>query len=304
VGVPRVNGRDSAFRAVGTGVAASRPRRRRFFMNVAVVRIVVVLVLLSGCTPLTRYRRSAMTPSPAAPPWHGEPLGATNAELGAQVGGRVVEERWNPQVGDPALHIPEVEVNATVMGGITDWFDLGGVVTYAHGSMSTPNVIGTPPLAEDANDMWAIGPQLGFGGKFLEGRMFAGGYLSFQYVALPWSTWELQADDTYRMVQSDYDSGLAWRVAGFLGGRPIPMLAIYGGIVATATWVNDGFSDTEASDSTLEQTDPSWLPLIGVSLDFDPDVPLYFRAVMTFPLSSEAANFFPIGWDASIGVKL
>ena len=83
-------------------------------MTLAVVRIAAVLVLLSGCTPLTRYRRSAMTPSPSAPPWHGEPLGATHLELGAQVGGRVVDERWNPQVGDPALHIPEVEVNATV----------------------------------------------------------------------------------------------------------------------------------------------------------------------------------------------
>ena len=49
---------------------------------------------------------------------------------------------------------------------------------------------------------------------------------------------------------------------------------------------------------------PQWLPLVGVSLDFRPDVPLYVRSAMTFPIDSDQADCFPVGWDASIGVKL
>ncbi len=265
-----------------------------------------VLVLLAGCAPLTQYRRSALTPAPAPPPWHGEPLGAANAELGVQVGGRSVDERPVAQVGDPALWIPEFEVNATVMGGITDWFDLGGVVTYSHVKLAEANTVGTPPLPADADDVWAVGPVLAMGGKFLDGRMFAGGFAALEYVSLPWSTWELTSvtGPQYRLKDSGYDQGLLYRFGAFLGGRPIPMLAIYGGIIAASSWVNDGFSDHQASGSTLEQAGPAWLPVLGVSLDFDPDVPLYLRSALTFPIDSDAADYFPLGWDTSIGVKL
>jgi len=268
------------------------------------VRAVLVVALLSGCAPLTQYRRSALTPAPSAPPWHGEPVGAQNVELGAQFGGRVVAERFDPQVGDPALWIPTWEVGATVMGGITDWLDLGGVIQYSHVEMAQANVIGTPPLAGDANDVWAIGPQLGMGGKFLDGKLFAGGYLALQYVAIPWATWELRSDDSYQLVDSGIDQGLLYRIGAFFGGRPHPIVAIYGGLVVTSSWINIGFSDDEASGSTLEQDTPAVLPLIGAHLDLTEYAPLFLRTSLTFPIDSTAADYFPLGWDLSFGVKL
>jgi hypothetical protein len=268
------------------------------------VGVALVVVLLSGCAPMTQYRRSALTPAPSTPPWHGEPVGAQNVELGAQFGGRVVEERLDPQVGDPALWIPTFEVGATVMGGITDWLDLGGVFQYSHVKMAQANVVGTPPLPGDANDVWSLGPQIGLGGKFLDGKLFAGGYLALQYVSIPWSTWELQTDQCYRLVDSGFDQGLLYRVGAFFGGRPHPVVALYGGVVVTSSWVNIGFSDEEASGSTLEQDVPSVLPLVGAHLDLQPYAPLFLRTAMTFPIDSDAADYFPIGWDVSLGVKL
>ncbi|MBN1770713.1 MAG: hypothetical protein JXB32_05595 [Deltaproteobacteria bacterium] len=268
------------------------------------VGALVAVGLLSGCTPLTQYRRSALTPAPSAPAWHGEPVGAQRVELGVQMGGRVVEERLVAQVGDPALWIPTFEVGATVMGGITDWLDLGGVFQYSHVRMAQANVVGTPPLPGDANDVWSVGPQLGMGGKFLDGKMFAGGYLALQYVAIPWATWELQADRSYAPIDSGFDQGLLYRFAAFLGGRPHPVVAVYGGLVVTSSWVNVGFSDDEASGSTLEQDVPSVLPLIGAHLDLNPYAPLYLRTAMTFPIDSDAADYFPLGWDVSLGVRL
>jgi hypothetical protein len=268
------------------------------------VRVVLLVVLPAGCTPLTQYRRSALTPAPSAPAWHGEPVGAQNVELGAQAGGRVVDERYDPQVGDPALWIPTWEVGATVMGGICDWFDLGGVFQYSHVEMAAPNVIGTPPLPGDANDVWAIGPQLGVGGKFLDGQLFAGGYLALEYVAIPWATWELQSDDSYALIDSGFDQGLLYRIGAFFGGRPDPIVALYGGLVLTSSWINIGFSDDRQSGSTLAQDDPSVLPLLGAHLDLTRYAPLFLRTSLTFPVDSAAADYFPMGWDVSFGVKL
>lgn len=273
-------------------------------MPIRTTSIVLAIVLLAGCVPLTRYRRSALTPAPSPPAWHGEPVGAGRVELGAQVGGRHVQERFSPQVGDPALWIPTWEVGATVMGGITDWLDLGGVVSYSHVKMARANIVGTPPLPGESNDVWMVGPQLGMGGKFLDDRLFAGGYLSLQYVAIPWATWELQSGGGYRLVESDYDQDVLYRVGAFFGGRPHPLVAIYGGLVLTASWVNLGFSDTEADGSTLEQSDPAVLPLVGAHLDLGAYAPLYLRTTLTFPISNDAADYFPMGWDLSFGVKI
>lgn len=268
------------------------------------IRVVLVVGLLSGCAPLTQYRRSALTPAPSAPPWHGEPVGAQNVELGVQLGGRAVERRYDPQVGDPALWIPTFEVGATVMGGITDWFDLGGVVQYSHVELAEPNVIGTPPLPGSDNDVWAIGPQLGFGGTFLDGKLFAGGYLALQYVAMPWATWELRSDDNYQLIDSGVDQGLLYRAGAFFGGRPDPIVALYGGLVITSSWINVGFSDEQLDGSTLEQDAPSVLPLVGAHLDLTQWAPLFLRTSLTFPIDSAAADYFPLGWDVSFGVKL
>lgn len=273
-------------------------------MRKRVVWVVLVAGLLAGCAPMTQYRRSALTPAPSAPAWHGEPVGAQRVELGAQMSGRVVEERLVAEVGDPALWIPTFEVGATVMGGITDWLDLGGVFQYSHVEMATPNVVGTPPLPGDGNDVWSLGPQIGMGGKFLDGKLFAGGYLALQYVALPWATWELQSDRSYALVDSGFDQGLLYRIGAFFGGRPDPLVALYAGLVVTSSWVNIGFSDEEASGSTLEQDVPSLLPLVGAHLDLGPYAPLFLRSTMTFPIDSAAADYFPIGWDVSLGVKL
>lgn len=273
-------------------------------MRTWTVCLMVAVAWVSGCAPLTQYRRAALTPAPSAPVWHGEPIGAQRVEIGAQMSGRVVEERPVAEVGDPALWIPMFEVGAAVMGGITDWLDLGGVFQYSHVKMAQANVVGTPPLPGDANDVWSLGPQIGMGGKFLDGKMFAGGYLALQYVSLPWSTWELQSDRSYRLVDSGFDQGLLYRVGAFFGGRPHPVVALYGGLVVTSSWVNIGFSDEEASGSTLEQDVPSVLPLIGTHLDLNPYAPLFLRTAITFPIDSDAADYYPVGWDVSLGVKL
>jgi len=229
-------------------------------------------------------------------------------EFQAQVAGSHVEEEDFPELHDDALWVPEFELNASGMFGVIDILDLGFLITYAHGSWANRSAYGTPPMPSDGKHLFAIGPQLGIGSKFLGGKLFAGGYLSLQYIRIPWSEWELVDpanplySSCYRVSREGADSDLYYRLGMYFGGRPVEWLALNIGIVLHASWLNDGFSNDASSGSTLEHGMPLVMPLIGARVDIKP---VFLETFMTFPLSTEKElDYFPIGWSAGIGVRI
>lgn len=265
------------------------------------------ILLFFCCVPSDPYRREALVPGQQPPPYRGEPLGQKHVEIQAQIAGSEIWEE-TPKLHDPALWIPEYHINASILVGATDFLDLGLLFTYAHGSFAQPSRTGTPPMPEDGKDLFAIGPQIGVAGKFLSGQLFGGAYVSLQYVRIPWSEWERYNYDhediysgEYRLRQSDYDHDLYYRVGLYLGGRPVHWLAINAGLVISANWVNDGFSNEPEDGSTLEHTDPVVMPVIG----FRSELWYFFiESMITFPMSADSDLYFiPVGWSAALGVR-
>lgn len=259
------------------------------------------------CIPSTPYRREAFVPGEQPPPYRGEPLGQKHVEIQAQIAGsEVISE--TPELHDPALWIPKYHINASILVGATNFLDLGLLFTYAHGSFAKASRDGTPPMPEDGKHLFAIGPQLGLAGKFLDGKLFGGAYTSLQYVKIPWSEWEQSDYDpdnfysgNYRLRQSGYDHDLYYRIGLYLGGRPVNWLAINAGLVISACWVNDGFSNEPADGSTLEHVYPVVMPVIGTRVDI-----WYFflETFLTFPISTESElTFFPLGWSVALGAR-
>lgn len=260
------------------------------------------------CIPTTPYRREALVPGEQPPPYRGEPVGKKHVEIQVQIAGsEIIEE--TPELHDPALWIPEYHINASVLVGTTDFLDLGLLFTYAHGSFARPSRTGTPPMPKEGKDLFAIGPQIGLAGKFLDGKLFGGAYTSLQYVRIPWSEWERYGYDPgdvysgeYALRQSDYDHDLYYRIGLYLGGRPVHWLAINAGLVLSACWINDGFSNEPADGSTLEHTGPVVMPVIGARAEI-----WYFflETFLTFPISTDSElDFFPLGWSVGLGVRL
>lgn len=260
------------------------------------------------CIPTTPYRREALVPGPQPPPYRGEPTGKKHVELQAQLAGSEVIQDL-PDLHDPALWIPEFHINLSGLVGVTNFLDLGLLFTYAHGSFARASRVSTPPMPEGGKNLFAIGPQIGLAGKFHDGKMFAGVYAALQYVRIPWSEWERYDYDPeevtsgeYRLRQSDFDDDLYYRIGLLFGGRPRPWLALNTGIVFSACWVNDGFSNEPASGSTLEHVFPVIMPVIGARADF---WRMFLEAILSFPFSTESElDFFPLGWSFALGVRL
>ncbi len=58
---------------------------------------------------------------------------------------------------------------------------------------------------------------------------------------------------TYRLISEGTDSEALYRLGLFFGGRPVPWLAAFGGLVIQSSWLNDGFTHEKQDGSTLEQ---------------------------------------------------
>jgi hypothetical protein len=272
---------------------------------------IILVMIMSSCLPVTKFRREALVPSPQPPPYRGETLGRGHMEFQAQVAGSHVYEEEYPLVDydslyDDALWVPEFMINASGMFGIASIFDLGFLLTYAHGSWANPSALGTPPMPDDGKHLFAIGPQVGLGGKFLDGKLFFGGYASFQYVRIPWSEWEADNVDPYstcyHLNDEGADNDLYYRFGVYFGGRPAPWVALNAGIVVHASWINIGFSNEDYDGSTLDQKSPLLMPLLGARFDIKP---VFFETFVTFPISTvREISYFPLGWSAAIGVRI
>lgn len=281
----------------------------------ATLALLMLLFLVCACAPTTQYRRESLVPSPQAPPYRGEPVGQKHMEFQVQLAGSHAETGDVPDIYDDildvhedALWVPEFMINASGMFGIVDFLDLGFLVSYAHYAWANRTTHGTPPPPdEEGRNLFAIGPQLGMGAKMLDGKIFAGGYLSLQYARLPWSEWRLVDPDDplhsecYGVIDDGADHELYYRFGVYFGGRPIQWLALNIGVVVHANWINDGFTN-EKSGSTLKQTLPVIMPLIGARLDMKM---IFLETFITFPISMEREIvYFPVGWSAGLGVRI
>lgn len=272
------------------------------------LRQLLLLGVLGACAcgPPTRFRRAALVPAPAVPPFHGEPLRVGQVEASAHAGSRTVLAR-TAEPGDPALWIPRHEWNASLLVGATDWLSVGAEGTYAHSSWAQASAHGTPPLANHGGEsLYGAGPQLAVGGRLLDDHLFASLYLSSQFLRIPWSTWE--RDETtldYRPAEAGSDHLFSHRAALLFGGRPRWWIAVFGGLAASSTFINTGFSDEPADGSTLRSASPSWLPFAGVRTDFARgEVAPFLRLTLAAPIPSDAADYFGPALDLAFGVRL
>jgi hypothetical protein len=279
-------------------------RRTGWLRTVAVCApLIAALLALAyfSCAPETRYRREALVPGPHPPPYRGEALGRGKVEIQGQIAGSHVVEQV-PEIGDPALWIPDFHLNVSALFGVTGFLDLGLVAMYAHGSWARASAVGTPPMPEGGDHLFSLGPQIGMGFKAMDERIFGGGYLSVQYARLPWSAWERGVSGTYTLAEQGADHEAYFKLGLYFGGRPVPWLALNMGLLLTSAWLNEGFSDEYEEGSTLRQVMPHFMPLLGARFDVEP---VFFELFVTFPIVTEREiDIFPVGWNFGFGVRI
>ncbi|MFO0745596.1 MAG: hypothetical protein U1F43_07980 [Myxococcota bacterium] len=249
--------------------------------------------LLGACAPNTIIRRTALIPAATAPVRTGLPLekGAIRVEghaNGMNVGDPITDGNWIdnafPNVGDPGVLIPDVQLGASVYFGLPKGLELGFEVGYASMEWSHRNAAGVlsfPPGEQRDLFMGGVGGRLTFD---LDNPMMSLALIGqLDLATIPEAIFvcvdeerctpdqfsgPFEASDIYRFERVDQELFILPNVALQLGWRPAPNVMPYLMLGAEASVKNTGFESDPSTlpDDTLESM---FVGYVGVGIDLD-----------------------------------
>jgi hypothetical protein len=132
----------------------------RTYSFIRVARLICLLVAISStaCIELTPVRRTALVPTAYVPTRSGAPLEAHETSLSGEISSVTSPQLSNPDLGDPGLLVPDLQVGGSVYHGFTSWLELGVQARYASYHWTTPNIEGVLPFpTERAPDIFMYG---------------------------------------------------------------------------------------------------------------------------------------------------
>jgi hypothetical protein len=276
--------------------------------------LLAATALLMACEPpITTYRRSALTPS-ALGISAVAPLEDGEVEVSGSMSSMEVHTR-TPEVGDPALHVSQINALGQLRVGLGDHWSLGGQLQGAHLSWSAPSADGTPPLKDGL--AWGVGPNLSFHLGDRDG-LSLGGSLALTWMSVPWATWELSDADKARCSeygpdcsgpsgQPSYeyrDSGREslWLYRAALGPHyQWDRFGFFAGLSAQNSLNNIGFDPEPQPGSTLTNDNSFWVSYLGASVRADSGLFLQTQLYLTH--GDERTPFSP-GFQLTLGMSL
>lgn len=261
--------------------------------------------------PVSTYRRSALTPS-ALGISAVAPLEDGQVELSGSVS-HMDSHSQTPELGDPALHVSNVQALGQLRVGVGENWTVGGQLQGLHSAWSTPSADGTPPLVDGLG--WGVGPMLSYHSDPWRGFSL-GGSLALTRMSVPWASWELSEEDketcpdvsctgpqgqpSYELRESERDALWLYRASVGLHYRS-GALGAFTGLSAQNGLSNLGFDETPRSGSTLRASDDFLVSYLGASLDLDPSL---FVQGQVFFTHGHSATVFSGGLQLTLGVRL
>lgn len=284
---------------------------------------VVALIHITGCSPSTQFRRSALVPAASLVEWDGRtaPRGSLRVEGAVSAVG--VERNVLPQPGDAALHVPTVMLHGAAAIAATNGLELGARYSYGAYDWSSESAEGTVPI-RSGGATWGLGPELRGTIRFgKEGAFALGLVANYLFYSVPVAEWERDSscirlttpscytdafttsgETGYRLRNQDTKSTAALAFGIYPSFAPVggKYGHVFAGIGAHSGFKNDGFSNN-VNGAVLEGAGLIFLVGVGYGIKID-----MFRAaaMLDFPLTNvdSPVNYTTLGGFVTIGVDI
>jgi hypothetical protein len=276
---------------------------------------------LSSCgAPLTPVRRSAVILAPHTPVTAGRALKGGEIKITAGMNPVAIDFENNngapfldaePDIGDAGVFMPTTQISAQLLGGISDFFELGGVFLYGDYDWTKPSSIGVLPIPSDRDaDVYAFGPAMRT--NFTPTNRYVDIGLSFEllFASIPQatyicetcnSTWGSNSGSEYYSFYSFERKTINhWDISFHLAGK-LKIFSPYLSLGFQNTVTNIGFDPRSGSqdESTLDNDETIAILNIGGELDLNP---FYWDISLYFPTGHEQFDF-SMGITTNIGIK-
>jgi hypothetical protein len=251
--------------------------------------VCLVLVAASACAPPpSLYRRSVLSPSAMAGVGH-QPLRDGQVDVAGSLSSNRVRTEL-PIVGDPAVHVAELNAVGHLRLGFGDHLTLGLQGQYAHQKFSRPSAHGTPPLRE--RDGYGLGPNASLHLGDSDSLSVTVG-LATTYMNVPWAEWELDSPGAYDCDgcserRPDYKFARAGRESHWLYRLQIgpnyqftDQIGAFAGFSFQNSFTNIGFDNIEREGSTVSADHDFAVWYFGMTLRSDSGLYAQMQALWT-----------------------
>jgi hypothetical protein len=277
--------------------------------------------LLTGCSPTTTYRYSALTPAAHPLSWDGRIATEGRLRVEGTVTRDAVETNLFPVLHDTALHVPLATVEGAATLAIARDVELGVRYSYASYAWSQTSAVGTPPLP-DHPSISGFGPEIRIAIPLDKRRRvtlgLGGNLMSY---STPYAEWQrcpcapgsnvfvdtsgVGDNAAYGLINQGSETHWATNLAIY----PAVNLSddgraghIFGGLSAHTAFKNDGFTNVDQSGSTVESAGLLYFLTLGYGVEV---APLRVSALVALPLADagSAVNYAVAGF-LSIGLDI
>ena len=246
----------------------------------------VAALLPIGCTPASEYRNTAYVPVARSLAWDGRLTSEGSLRLEGSATRASVATNTNPQLGDTALFVPSLELDALAAVALTSGIELGLRGSYADYAWRTESSYGTLPLPTEPS-VWGFGPEirarlpvsddsgpfaLSLGGNLL-GYSITEAFWQLDPSCVPSATCVEQSTPggtvRYTLLDTKTHTFLVANAALYGSvtlGKP-DFGHVFFGPSAHDGFKNRGFTDQSTDGGSLERAGPVWFIAAGYGLD-------------------------------------
>jgi len=283
----------------------------------------ILAIALTGCTPPSPYRYSALVPAARPISWDGKAAQDGTVRIEGSIAKGSVIENETPQLHDTAVWVPHTTIDANAALAIGPGVEIGGRFAYSSFDWSNPSALGTMPMPKhpaltgygpevratiplDAERRWAIG--------------FAGNLMQYRIPVAQWtkvsscSPGDVCATDTatptlagttYKLTEERVDSMWVYNV-GLYPSLSFGQNGEYGHLLLVLAmhlgFKNDGFTDTTKTKGAVEGAGPILTMGAGYGIAFHP---VHVSAILFTPLTSSSAPVrYGLGGVLTLGIDL
>lgn len=273
----------------------------------------VLLFVVSGCVPVTKYVRTANVPSAT-----GETL-TLPVQKAVELSGSVA---FNDSIDPLTHHFPQrlvYDVNDPLvlrstlhMEGLARVKVHPNIVLGAHGNVDLYRTGDFLNLPFDDRPSWGVGPNIAFHFQPADENLTIGASAALTFTSVPWNTWTLKSSapaypyassfnaQLYDKTISSADIAYLYRFSVGASYVVAKHIEPFGGFSIQNGLRNTGFSNYDFGTSTLTASDLNLVPYMGVGLNVEP---AFVRAQFYLPINVIGQGNLDFGSQVQMGVS-
>jgi len=294
-----------------------------YFIYLTFITTVFAYFILgfSACgAPATPVRRSAVILAPHTPITAGKALKKKEIKITGGLNPLTLDFENNnggpfynaePDVGDAGVFMPNTQIDLEILGGVSDYFELGGAYLFGDYAWSSPSSIGVLEIPPGHNrDVYAFGPAMRLNLSPNNQYIDVGLSLELLFASIPQATYVCstckngwvsgQGAELYTFYKFERENMNHWDLSFHISGKH-KIFSPYFSLGIQNTVTNIGFDQRYGSqdDDTLKNNEIIGLINLGSELELKP---FYWDISLYYPFDHEQFDF-SIGIATTIGIK-